>query len=188
MGDKEKKLVTQDCLYTYLTNHNINILGFSRLMGCSHGMVASCFLHHKDKNGVPRVFTLQALPKLNAALPALAAALVAGCVRFGSEETYTNRKGITYDPGTLPQLRELSRLVNLTAFLMRLLGWSEKKKNAIFSEPGSKVYGNITEADVAAINSELRAVARMLSGIEVEPDPAAIAADSRRRGSDSSSE
>lgn len=165
----EKVRVSQDFLFEYLKGHDVNLKTLAELMGTSSGLVYDCFLHRLDRYGNPRVFTKVALPKLNAALPLLAAHLREHVIAYGTSEMFTNRYGRIYDPGTVPAFKALSKYFSLTSLCHRVLGWSGGKKMSIFCVPSSKVYGNITAEDVSRINAELLAVAGMLDGIEVEP-------------------
>ncbi|MBQ8713128.1 MAG: hypothetical protein IJ551_09975 [Prevotella sp.] len=183
--NQEKLQVTQDVLYQYLTEHNVNLSGMAREMGANPTMVAGCFKRMPDRHGKPRHFTAQTLPRLNSGLPLVAQRMREGLVTFGSDQTYTNNRGATYDPATMPQIKGLSRWFNLTAFLMRVLGWTESKKNFTFSAPSSGIYGCISRDDVNRINAELLSVAGVLSSYEVvadgetEPQTADVKTDSK---------
>lgn len=166
----EKLRVTQDMLYQYLTEHNVNISGLAREMDANVNFVGSCFKRTPDRHGKPRRFTPAVLPRLNAALPAFAQSMRDSLITFGSDQTYMNRNGNAYDPGALPALKHLSQFFNLTAFAQRVMGWNKNKKNAIMSAPSSTVYGNISRNDVNRINAELLAVSGVLGNYEVIAD------------------
>ena len=70
---------------------------------------------------------------------------------------------MAYDRELVEPMKKIGELVNLTALTERVLGWSKKKKESILVSPSSKVYGNITEADAAAINTELLTIAGVLA-------------------------
>ena len=91
-------------------------------------------------------------------------------LKFDRQRAVTNSRGTAYDRGLVEPMKAIGRLLNLTALTERVLGWSKKKKDSIIVSPTSKVYGNITEADAAAINTELLTVAGVLAGYEVVPD------------------
>lgn len=166
----EKAKVTQDFLYEYLTNHNVNLSRLNELMGVSNGILMGCFRHNPGRHGKPLSFSAKNIEKMNAALGELAG-LMRGCVvKFGSDQTYTNKRGTTYDPGTLPQVKALQRYFKLNPFCERVLGWNLSKKEYILCSPSSKAYGTVSADDVARINSEVLAVAGMLGGCEVVAD------------------
>lgn len=164
----EKVKVTQDFLYKYIIEHNINKSTIALLMNMERSTVISCFKHHLDKYGKPRCFPQKTIPRLNDSVAKMAEELRNSTIVFGSPQTYTSRRG-TFDPGCLSDIKALSRFFNLTAFTNRVLGWTETKKNTVLSAPSSKIYGHITEDDVARINAEILAVSGMLGGIEVSP-------------------
>lgn len=162
-----KLQVTQDALYQFIVEHNINISGLAREMGANPTLVGGCFKHTPDRHGKPRHFTANTLPKLNAALESFADKIRHSMIVFGSSQTYTNRLGATYDPGTMPAVKKLSNYFNLTAFIVRILGWNENKKNLTLSSPTARQYGCISQDDVNRINAELLAVAGVLSNYEI---------------------
>lgn len=166
----EKVKVTQDVVYQYITEHNVNLSGLAREMQANPTLVAGCFKRNLDRHGHPRHFTAATLPRLNAALDSYAAKMRQSLITFGSDKTFTNKRGFTYDPGTIPALKNLSQYFNLTAFVIRLLGWTENVKNLKLSAPTSPSYGCITHDDINRINAELLAVSGVLSSYEIVPD------------------
>ena len=166
----EKIKVSQDFLYKYLLEHGVTMSCIAREMNVSVNLVASCFKHQKDIYGQPRYFTAKALPKLNAALGILSEKIHDCFITFGSEQTFTNSRGTTYDPGVVDAMKELSQYFNIILLTFNVLGWSKAKKEAVLCSPSSKAYGQISAADVNRINAELLAVSGYLGGIEVLTD------------------
>lgn len=166
----DKVKVNQDTLYQYLQAHDVNLSGLAREMVANPTLVAGCFKHNLDRNGKPRHFTAVTLPRLNAALGQMAVKLRQSVVPFGSSKKYTNNWGNTYDPGSLDAIKNLSKMFNLTSFIMRVLGWNEKKKNSVMSDKTSKSYRCVSQDDVNRINAELLAVAGVLGSYEVVAD------------------
>ncbi len=163
----KKKKVNQDVLYQYLLEHNITLSGLARQMDVNPAYISGCFNHTPFKNGQPRRFSKNAIPLLNNGLKVFAAKLCESYITFGSNQMFTNRLGTTYDPGTLPAIRQLSQFFNLTAFLIRVIGWNEAKKNATFSSPSSKSYGCITREEINLINAELVTIVKDLFSFQV---------------------
>ena len=163
----QKATVTQDFLYEYLLGHDVNLSRLNELMGISNGTLMGCFRHNPDRHGKPMSFSADNVERLNGVLWRLAALMRQSVITFGSEQTYTNKRGTTYDPGAMPQIRALSRYFKLNTFCRRVLGWNLNKKEAILCAPSSNSYGCVCADDVARINAEILAVAGMLSGIEV---------------------
>ena len=159
--------VTQDTLYEYILAHDIKMSRLAELIGKSREVVFSCFKHHKDMNGKPRSFSYGNIVAINAALPVLASELQARLLTFGSAQTYTNRRGVTYDPALVEQLQELGKYLNITGVLTRLLGWSKNKKRAVICQTSSNIYGCITQADMVAINTEVLSIVAVLNSYEV---------------------
>lgn len=162
--------MSQDALYKYLNDHDVKLTRIAELMGKSHSVVVSDFLHHKSSKGKPRCFSIENIKLLNEALHKLSDELIARLVVFGSEQMYTNKHGRTYDPGMIEPLNRLGELVNMTGIFGRILGWKKRKKFNVFASKASKNYGNISEQDVMMINSEVLSIAGVLSSIEVTPD------------------
>lgn len=165
--EQQKLQITQDVLYQYLLEHNVNLSGLAREMGANATMVGGCFKHTPDRHGKPRRFTPDTLPQLNEGLQRMAQHIRESLVGWGSDQMFTNKRGVTYDPGTMPQIKQLSAWFNLTLLLIRVLGWTESKKNVTFSAPTAGIYGCISQDDVNRINAELLAVSGVLSGYEV---------------------
>ena len=166
----EKVKVTEDGLLTYLEAHGVKLIRLAELSGIKEAAVNSCFHHHKNNYGVPRHFNREQVARINEALPLLADQLLALTLTFDRERAETNSLGRVYDRGLVEQMKRIGDLLNLTALCERVLGWSKKKKGAILVTRISKVWGNITEADAAAVNTELLSVAGVLKGYEMVAD------------------
>ena len=166
----EKLKVSQDFLYKQLMEHNVIISLLAKRMGVSVAIVSRCFHRDLNRHGKPLSFTGANIVKLNAALEELAAEIRQSTVDFGSDQTYTNQRGATYDPATVEPLRRLSAYFKMNPFLQRVLGWRVSKRETILGTPSSKAYGCVSQDDVARVNAELLAVAGVLSGLEVVAD------------------
>lgn len=166
----EKIKVSQDTLYQFIQDHGIKLVRLAELTGISEASINSCFKHYLINHGVPRSFTAKGLSKINAALQIIAADLRRLLLTFDSERAVTNKWGRAYDRGLVEPMKLIGVYFNLTALCDRVLNWSQGKKENILVIPSSKVYGNISEADVTAINTELLTVAGVLSSWEVVSD------------------
>ena len=166
----EKVKVSQDTLYQFMLAHDVKMTRLAQLIGKSDDVVTSCFKHHKDVHGNPRRFNREHIKAINEALPQLAQELQARLLTFGSEQTFTNTHGRTYDPALIEAINNLGTYLNVTGMMTRLLGWTKGKKSAVFCQPSSKAYGNISEQDMITINNEVLAVAGVLSNYEVVAD------------------
>lgn len=155
----DKVIVTQDFLFEYLTQHNVNMKRLSELMGVSNAIVMFCFRHDLNRHGKPQKFSASNIEKLNNALPQLAQQIRGAVMTFTSDQTY--------DRDMVPYVNALQRWFKLGGFLQRVLGWSLSKKEAVLCSPAAKSYGNITADHVARINAEILAVSGMLGGIQV---------------------
>lgn len=170
-NEKMKKQISQDELYSYLTDHGVKLSRLAKLMGVSAGMVIACFNHNIGKDGKPRSFTSSGLPKLNEALQQMASELAQFNLPFGSDQTFTNQRGTTYDPALVPIIKnDVGCYFKLNVVCKNVLGWNEYREKAVFCTPSSKVYGCISRDDVQRINAELRSIAAVLESYEVVPD------------------
>lgn len=171
MNKEQKKMkMSQDELRDYLDEHDLKVARIAELMGKSPAVITSNFKHHKNAHGYPRRFSVENIRLLNEALAVIAKEL-RGCVMtFGTDQMYTNKHGRTYDPGLIEPMKRLGELMNLAGLTERLLGWNKGKKTSILTDSISKAYGNISEADVQAINKEVLEVSGVLEGMEVVPD------------------
>ena len=168
--EQERKKISQDEIYNYLLTHDVKVIRLAELMGKTPSVINSNFLHHKNAHGNPRRFSVENIRQLNDALHVIAGELRGCMLTFGTEQSYTNKYGRTYDPGMIKPLNRIGELLHLTSLMNRLLGWKEGKKRNVLSDKTSKVYGNISEADVMTINAEVLAIAGVLEGVEVVPD------------------
>ncbi len=166
----QKIQVSSDTLYQFLTEHSIKIVRMAEFMGLSVPSLVKCFTHKSMPSGKQYTFTRKTIPRLNSALVQMADALRSSVLTFGSEQTYTNKWGNTYDPALLEPMKELGKLVNLTALVERVLGWNKFKKQAVFVAKNSNSYGCISQDDVNRVNAELLAIAGVLSSYEVVLD------------------
>ena len=162
--------VSQDTLYHYLLAHDVKMLRLSEMIGTDGDTVTSCFRRRKDRNGVPRRFSAENIRRLNEALPLLANELRQRVLVFGSGQTFTNKNGRMYDPGLIEPMRVLGRYLNITGIVTRVCGWSKAKKASVFGRRTTTLYGNISESDVIAINTEVLSVAAVLDSYELVAD------------------
>lgn len=179
----EKVKMSQDELYKYLNEHGVIMSRIAELMGVNSSFVFSSFRHLNNYHGNPRCFSVENIKKLNDALRKFAIQLHLCVMTFGTEKTYTNRLGRTYDPGMIEHLNCLGDLLNLTALVERVLGWNKGKRVSVLTDTMSKAYGNISKSDITKINAEILAVAGVLENVEVVPDENAF----KGYGSDRSS-
>ena len=107
---------------------------------------------------------------MNEALEQIADTLRGLVLQFGSDQTYTNQRGATYDPALVEPLKKIGEWMNLTALVERVLGWNQRKKENVLVTRSSKAYGTVSQADATAINNELLAVAGVLGSYEVVAD------------------
>jgi hypothetical protein len=164
----EKIKVSQDFLYDYLTEHNFIISSIGGMMGISDSVVRACFLHTPNRHGKPQKFSASNIQRLNDTLGLVANELRGCLLTFGSNQTFTNQRGTTYDPTVVDQIKNgMNKYFKLRGLLNRLLGWNITKCRTTLSIIKSPVYGNITREDVDRINAELLAVAGVLSSYEV---------------------
>lgn len=167
---QQKEQITSHDLYEYLKSHGIKLARIAELVGLSEASLNSCFNHYKGFKGVPRGFNSAMTQKLTGALEQVADAIRSRKLVFGSERTYTNQRGKTYDPALVDSLKKVGEWVNLTSLVWQALQWTaDKKKNTLVST-NSKAYGCVSEDDVHKINATLEEMARVLSGYRVVPD------------------
>ena len=162
-----KVQVTSDTLYQYLLEHNFTISLLSKYMGVSNGIVCNSFQHVPNRLGKPMKFSAANLERLNAALPQIADDLRRATITFGSDQTFTNSWGNTYDPATREAVLAVGNYFKITPFLFRVLGWKKGKRDMILVSTKSPVYGQVSQDDVNRINAELLSVAGVLSSYEV---------------------
>lgn len=168
---EQKLQVTSDTLYAYLTEHGVTITRLSEITGVSVPTINSCFLHHKMADGTPRRFTAKILEKLNAALVQMSADIRGCLLTFGSEQTFTNQRGKTYDPAMVDAIKKgVGRYFNVNKLCENVLGWNKSKKHNVLETVTGRAYGCISKEDADRINAELLSVAAVLSSYEVVPD------------------
>ncbi len=97
----------------------------------------------------------------------MASELQSRLLSFGSDQMYTNKRGATYDPAVIAQMKELGKYLNITGLTARVLGWTKGKKSAVISQPTSKAYGTISQNDTILINNEILSIVGVLSNYEV---------------------
>ena len=163
----QKIKVSPDTLYQYLIEHNFTISLLSKYMGVSNGNVYNSFQHVLNRHGKPMKLSSVNLERLNAVLPQIADDLRGATLTFGSDQTFTNSWGRTYDPAARQSVLDLARFFKITPMLLRVLGWKKGKRDMILVSTNSKVYGNISRDDVDRINAELLSVAGVLSSYEL---------------------
>ena len=168
--EQVKTTISPDFLYKFLGEHDMTTVMISKKMGVSETIVGGCFRHALNRHGKPLIFSQANIVRLNAAIQQIAVELRQSVITFGSDETFTNSRGKTYDPGTVPTIRRLGEFFNLTALTDRLLGWKNNRKNMVLGSKSSPVHGNVTKEDVDRINAELLSVAGVLSSYEVVAD------------------
>lgn len=174
----KKVQISQDQLYKFWTGHDLKLVRLAELTGLSEASINVCFKHYLGTNGKPRVFTPQAIAKINAALPVIADE-IRGCVMdFEPGKLPANQRGKVYNPTLVEPMKKIGDYINITAMTYKLLKWSQNKKECVLVTKSSKIYGNITEEEVTIVNNELLSVSGMLSGYEVTVSDSSNSADS----------
>ena len=169
----EKIKVSTDTLHKYLVEHDFTVSLLGDYMGIGNGLLIGCFRHNLDRYGNPRFFSPANIERMNNALVRIVEDMRCQVLIFGTDQTYTNRLGATYDPGLIePIKRGVGKFFKLRTMAERVLGWNKGKWNNTLSAPSSKVYGNISRDDADRLNAELLAVAGVLSSYEVVADDA----------------
>ena len=168
--DKNITKISQDTLYKYIREHDVKISRIADAIGMDQGSVSACFLHLNNRHGHPKSFTVENIAKLNEGLRTFAIKLRGCMLQFGTEKMYTNKHNRTYDPGMIEPINKLGEYLNMAAVMERLLGWNKNKKLNVFSNKASKIYGNISQKDVDALNMEIISIASFFDSVEVVPD------------------
>lgn len=166
----DKIKISPDFLYKYLQEHNFTISMLAKKMDVSNAIVTKSFRHDLNRHGKPISLSKTNIERMNLALEQIAEELRGLIIPFGSEQTYTNQLGNTYDPSTLQAIQKVGKYFNLKAMTERVLGWNKTKRDTVLSVKSSKVYGNVTQDNVSRINAELLSVAGVLSSYEVVVD------------------
>lgn len=169
----EKVKVSTDTLHKYLVEHDFTVSLLGDYMGIDNGLLIGCFRHNLNMHGNPRFFSPANIERMNNALVRIVEDMRCQVLIFGTDQTYTNRLGVTYDPGLIEPIKQrIGKFFKLRGMTERVLGWNRTKYNFVLSAPSSKNYGNITREDADRLNAELLAVAGMLSSYEVVADDA----------------
>lgn len=173
--EQQKTKVSPDFFYKYIMDHDIILSKVAEKMGVSYSIVNRSFRHGIDRHGKPIYFSPSNLKKLNEAISELAVEIRNCLLKFGSDKTYTNQLGNTYDPSLVDGFRIIGQYFKLNGskekgLTHKVLGWNNTKNNTTLSVQKSPVYGNITREDADRINAELLSVAGYLSSIEVVAD------------------
>lgn len=166
----EKVKISQDFLYQYLQEHGMNISLLGKYMGVSEGILRGSFNHSLNRHGKPMKFSDANIKRLNAAIAQVAAELPQMIVQFGSEQTFTNKRGTAYDPAAAVAIKKLKPYFKINQLTSRVLGWNQVKTRFTFSAPSSNIFEQITAGDVQRINAEILSVAGVLSNFEVVSD------------------
>lgn len=179
--EQKKMQMLQDDLYQYLTDHDVKLSRLAELMGKSLPVLNSAFRHHKNNAGYERNFSVENIALLNQSLPLLADELRQCLLTFGSDLTFTNKRGTTYDPALIEPIKQLGRYLNLVTLTERILGWNKTRKRNVLADTHSKVYGCISQFDMMTLNAELLSIAGVLEGTEVIPDDDAYDPDATNK-------
>lgn len=159
--------ITQDELYQFLLDHNSTTIRLGELIGLNEVSLSSCFNHYKNNDGRPRYFTSRQIEAINTALPQMAFEVARRRVFFNAANNTSKSAKRIFDPGCVPQFKQVGEYFNLTALTIRVLGWGPRKKNAVIDSPANGCYGHITPDDVKALNDELDYVSHWLEHHEV---------------------
>lgn len=154
-----KSTMNQDELRDFLNAHNMTKKRLGELIGQPDTVMSSAF-NHFVVNGKPLYFSAERLARINEALPVMADEITARLMHFSGDGRF--------DKACAEQLRAVGDYFSITMLTKRLLGWSKSKKEGVLS-PAHPGYGHVKKTDVTAINTELLAVAGVLSNTEVVP-------------------
>lgn len=148
--------------YEWLKESGIKLLPLAEASGIDRGTLSSLFNRNRNWRGSQRRFTPALVATLNEALPKLAGRLVRAHAYFDVSQAVTKRTGC-YDPSCMARLKEeVVPIIDTTTLAEKYLGWSRSKRNNVFVNRTSHVYGNITREDVQRINDTLDALAQTI--------------------------
>jgi len=164
-----KILITQDELYQFMLAHNLVTKRLGELIGLTDVSLSSCFKHHKNNSGRPRRFTRRQVASINEALPQMAYEVARRRVFFNAANDTSKSAKRMFDPGCVEQFKRVGEYFNLTAMVVRVLGWTKQWKGNVINSPTNGSYGHITPEDVNAVNEELEYVSSWLGRHEVVP-------------------
>lgn len=102
----EKIKVSTDTLYKYLKEHDFTLSLLAGYMRVSNGNLTGCFHHKMNQNGKPLTFSPSAIKKMNIAIEKIAEDMKKCVLVFGSNQTFTNSHGNTYDPALIEAIKE----------------------------------------------------------------------------------
>lgn len=160
--------VSQDFLYDYLKEHGFIITILSTYMGISESIVRGCFHHDLNRLGRPMSFSAANIAKLNEALTAIADDLRRCVLTFGSDQTFTNQRGVAYDPALVEQIKNgMGKFFKMKGMTERVLRWNKTKCDTTLAVRKSPMYGKVSREDADRLNAELLSVAGVLSSYEV---------------------
>ena len=167
----DKIKVSQDFLYEYLNEHSFIVSALAEPMGVSESVIRGCFRHDLNRHGKPMKFSAPNIERMNQALELVANDLRDGLLIFGSERTFTNQRGTTYDPALVDAIKNgVAKYFKLKGLTERVLGWNKSKCDITLAVKNSPMYGRVTKEDADRINAELLSVAGVLSSYEVVTD------------------
>ena len=167
---KQKVQISQDTLYQFLKDRNLIVSLIGKKTGIGNGLLVGCFHHNLNRLGKPLSFSVANIERINTAIWQIAEELRGCLLTFGSEQTFTNQRGTTYDPALVDGFKRIGEYLKLRGLTERILGWNKAKCEGTLNVKSSPMYGRISQSDSDRINAELLAVAGVLSSYEVVAD------------------
>lgn len=148
--------------YEWMKDSGIKLKPLAQASGIDKGTLSSLFNRNRNWRGSERRFTPALVTALNEALPKLAGILVRAHVYYDLTQEVKKRTGC-YDPSCMVRLKEeVAPIIDITTLVEKYLGWTRAKRNNVFTNRNSHVYGNITREDVQRINDTFDALAKKL--------------------------
>ena len=167
---EQKVQISQDTLYQFLQDRNLIVSVIGKKTGIGNGLLMGCFHHNLNRHGKPLSFSAANIVRINTAIWQIAEELRGCLLTFGSDQTFTNQRGTTYDPALVAGFRKIGEYLKLRGLTERILGWNKAKCEGTLNVKSSPMYGRISQADADRINAELLSVAGVLSSYEVVAD------------------
>ena len=165
-----KNKITSEKFHKWMLENGVKTSRLAELMGMKNSnQLTHCFIKTAPKDRTQRRITPEMAERVNAVLPLLAEEVRSLRIEYG-EEHAIERRGRTYYPGCMDGIKALRKTLQVKPFVKKALGWTDTRWNSILVSKVNAAFGNITEADLTAINTTLSQIAVALAEFELLPD------------------
>lgn len=167
--NETKVKVTSEQLKKWLDENGVKLVGLEKAIGLKSNLLSGKFNKTAYRDGFHRNFSQEMATQVNDGMRVLAEQLRRLIITYSPEDAKIVARHKRY-PSCLEKIKVLREWLMIKPFIKKALGWNDARISNILISRSNYSYGNLTEEDIAGINTGIIQIAAALDSFEMLPD------------------